>query len=79
MNVGIELMRCVVFKADTAGEISVKQFRLALALGDVGLEYRCRLYYSLSLMQKGRLREAKDLIRCVTVFSHQTLRLRTRE
>lgn len=41
----------------------MRQFGVALALGDEGLAYRCRLYLALSLIQKGKLRKAKKYIR----------------
>lgn len=52
-----------IWKAATAGNLSVKQFKLAFELGDTGLEYRCRLYYSLSMIQRGQLQQAKKIVR----------------
>lgn len=36
--------------------------QLAVKSGDPSIIARCKLYYSISLIQKGRLREAKKLI-----------------
>lgn len=49
--------------AETAGKISLKQLNLGLQLGDPFLQSRCKLYYSISLIQTGRLRSAKKIIR----------------
>ncbi|KAL5277770.1 F58A4.6 family protein [Megaselia abdita] len=49
--------------AETAGKISLKQLNLGLQLGDPCLQSRCKLYYSISLIQTGRLRSAKKIIR----------------
>lgn len=49
--------------AETAGKISLRQLQLGLRLGDPFLQARCKLYYSISLIQTGRLRHAKYLIR----------------
>lgn len=49
-------------QAEIAGKISVYQLNLAMAFGDPLLVCRCKLYYSLSMMQKGYLRQAKRLI-----------------
>ncbi|GAB0087851.1 uncharacterized protein DMENIID0001_022050 [Sergentomyia squamirostris] len=49
--------------AKTAGQISMKQLKIALKLGDPHTISRCKLYYSISLIQRGHLRAAKYLIR----------------
>lgn len=49
--------------AETAGKISLKQLNLGLQLGDPFIMSRCKLYYSISLIQTGRLRSAKKIIR----------------
>ncbi|XP_055694334.1 uncharacterized protein F58A4.6 [Lutzomyia longipalpis] len=49
--------------AQIAGQISVKQLKIALRLGDPYTIARCKLYYSISLIQRGHLRAAKYLIR----------------
>lgn len=38
------------------------QLKLGLKSGDPSIIARCKLYYSISLIQKGRLRAAKHLI-----------------
>lgn len=45
-----------------AGKISVDQLRLALQLGDPTIAARCRLYYSLSLIQQQKFRLSKYII-----------------
>ncbi|XP_059607587.1 uncharacterized protein F58A4.6 [Phlebotomus argentipes] len=49
--------------AHIAGQISMKQLKIALKLGDPHTIARCKLYFSISLIQRGRLRSAKYLIR----------------
>lgn len=51
-----------MFQAECAGRISFYQLKLALKCGDPTIVARCKLYYSISLIQKGRLREAKQII-----------------
>lgn len=52
-----------------AGKISVRQFELALRLGDPLLVARCKLYTALSLIQRGQLRTSKRMIRSIYKFS----------
>lgn len=49
--------------AQMAGKISLRQLKIGQRLGDPFLQARCKLYYSISLIQTGRLRCAKYLIR----------------
>ncbi|KAH8250589.1 hypothetical protein KR038_001649 [Drosophila bunnanda] len=56
---GEQFERC----AETAGKISLQQLKIGLRLGDPFLQARCKLYYSISLIQRGQLRVAKHLIR----------------
>ncbi|XP_034667055.1 uncharacterized protein LOC117900707 [Drosophila subobscura] len=56
---GEQFERC----AKTAGKISLHQLKIGLRLGDPFLQARCKLYYSISLIQRGHLRAAKHLIR----------------
>lgn len=51
------------FHADVAGKISLYQLRLALRIGDPLTVARCKLYFSLALIQKGYLNKAKYLIK----------------
>ncbi|KZC07207.1 PREDICTED: uncharacterized protein LOC107185435 [Dufourea novaeangliae] len=55
--------------AEIAGKISVKQFDLALRLGDPLLVARCKLYAALSLIQQGQLKVPKKLVRNIYTFS----------
>ncbi|KAI8034327.1 uncharacterized protein F58A4.6 [Drosophila gunungcola] len=56
---GEQFERC----AETAGKISLQQLKIGLRLGDPFLQARCKLYFSISLIQRGQLRAAKHLIR----------------
>ena len=62
---GDEFQHC----AEIAGKISVKQFELALRLGDPLLVARCQLYAALSLIQQGRLKTARKTVRSIYKFS----------
>lgn len=55
--------------AKMAGRISVKQFELALRLGDPLLVARCKLYAALSLIQQGQLEIPKKIVRNIYRFS----------
>uniref|UniRef100_A0A1B6KN83 Uncharacterized protein n=1 Tax=Graphocephala atropunctata TaxID=36148 RepID=A0A1B6KN83_9HEMI len=48
--------------AKTAGMISVEQLRLAVRLGDDVIIAQCKLYFSLSLIQRGQCKRAKLII-----------------
>lgn len=48
--------------AETAGKISVHQLKLALRLRDPSIAARCRLYLSLSLIQKKKYKLARWII-----------------
>lgn len=50
-------------RAEIAGKISIHQMRLALRLGDPTLISRCKLFFSISLMQRKRLKLAQFIIR----------------
>ncbi|KAH1011760.1 hypothetical protein HUJ04_001057 [Dendroctonus ponderosae] len=49
--------------AETAGRISMQQLMLAARIGDPNVQARCRLYFSLSLIQKKRFQLASRIIR----------------
>jgi hypothetical protein len=49
-------------QAEIAGRISVKQFSIALSLGDPMTVARCKLYLALSLVQRGHLVSARHII-----------------
>lgn len=55
---GEEFKHC----AQIAGRISVKQFSIALNLGDPMTVARCKLYLALSLVQRGHLVPARRII-----------------
>ncbi|PNF36987.1 hypothetical protein B7P43_G08043 [Cryptotermes secundus] len=55
---GEEFKHC----AEIAGRISVKQFNIALSLGDPTIVARCKLYLALSLVQRGHLVPARRII-----------------
>lgn len=57
-SLGDEFENC----AEMAGKISINQFKLALRLGDPSIVTRCRLYFSLSLIQTRRYKLAKRII-----------------
>ncbi|XP_075219505.1 uncharacterized protein F58A4.6 isoform X2 [Lycorma delicatula] len=46
-----------------AGRTSVEQFRLAIRLGDDLIVARCKLYYALSLIQRGYLSPARKIVK----------------
>ncbi|XP_062135639.1 uncharacterized protein F58A4.6-like [Drosophila sulfurigaster albostrigata] len=58
-SLGDQFTRC----AEAAGKISLQQLSIGLRLGNPLLQARCKLYYSISLIQRGELRQAKQLIR----------------
>lgn len=45
-----------------AGRISKYQLKLAVRSGDPTIVVRCKLYYSISLIQKGKFRAARQVI-----------------
>ncbi|VUZ57796.1 unnamed protein product [Hymenolepis diminuta] len=55
--------------AEIAGQISLRQMCLALAMKIPVFQARCRLFYAQSLMQRGRLNAAACMIRDVYIFS----------
>lgn len=54
-----------------AGKISVHQMKLAFQLGDPFLISRCKLYYSIALIQRGILGPAKRIVRDQFRFAKQ--------
>ncbi|XP_065217747.1 uncharacterized protein F58A4.6 [Planococcus citri] len=57
-----------------AGRISVTQFKIAIRLGDPPTVSRCRLFYALSLIQRGSLKMARSIIeneykKAITVYA----------
>ena len=62
---GLCMNWCSIFQAVKAAEISGVQLRVALEMGDPPTVIRCHLYLALSLMQRGRVREAKYMLRSV--------------
>lgn len=59
------------FQAEMAGKISVHQMKLAFQLGDPFLVARCKLYYSIALIQRGLIRPAKEIVRSQYRFAKQ--------
>jgi len=59
------------FQAQIAGNISAKQYKIALKLGDPMTLLRCKLYYSISLIQCGHLKNARYIIQ--SVYNHVKL------
>lgn len=55
--------------ANIAGKISVRQFNIAITMGDPITISRCKLYYSISLIQRGILRKAKYILRTEYKFA----------
>lgn len=49
--------------AEIAGKISVQQLQVALQMGDPISIAKCRIYIAVSLMQRGRLKDAKKITR----------------
>lgn len=54
-----------------AGKISVHQMKLAFQLGDPFLISRCKLYYSIALIQRGYIGPAKKVVRKEYEFAKQ--------
>lgn len=50
-------------RADIAGKISIHQIKLSLRIGDPNLIARCRLYFSISLIQQKKFKLAQHIIR----------------
>lgn len=55
--------------ADIAGKISVKQFNIAITMGDPITISKCKLYYAISLIQLGKLKKAKYILRAEYKFA----------
>lgn len=51
-----------VASAEIAGKISIHQMKLALRIGDPSTIARCKLYLSISLIQKNHFKAARALI-----------------
>nr|XP_016923241.1 uncharacterized protein F58A4.6 isoform X1 [Drosophila suzukii]XP_016923242.1 uncharacterized protein F58A4.6 isoform X1 [Drosophila suzukii] len=66
---GEQFERC----AETAGKISLQQLKIGMRLGDPFLQARCKLYFSISLIQRGQLRAAKHLIREQYAFARRNV------
>lgn len=56
-------------QAEMAGQISVKQFELAMRLDNPLLVARCRLYAALSFIQRGHFATSKYMIRRIYEFA----------
>jgi len=51
------------FQAIVAGKISVQQLKIAMRIGDPLTAARCKLYASISLMQRGLYKQAKFILK----------------
>lgn len=49
--------------AEAAGQVSVKQLKLALRIGDPVTVCRCQIYLAMSLLQRGYFRSCRRLLR----------------
>ena len=54
------------FQSEKAGQISQHQFLVAMRLGNPILAAQCKVFAAMSLIQRGRLKMASKVIRCVT-------------
>lgn len=43
--------------------MSITQLRIAMKLGDPGIQSRCRLYAAISLLQRGYLKSCRDIVK----------------
>ncbi|XP_051153438.1 uncharacterized protein F58A4.6 isoform X2 [Leptopilina boulardi] len=59
----------IPYCAEVAGKISLKQFKLAYRLGDPLLVARCKLYAALSLIQRGNLKQPKQMLKAIFQFA----------
>lgn len=59
------------FQAEMAAKISVHQMKLAFQLGDPFLISRCKLYYSIALIQRGFIGPAKRIVRSEYKFARK--------
>ncbi|KAK2176463.1 hypothetical protein NP493_662g00005 [Ridgeia piscesae] len=62
-RVKLWVVRPFRWEAMQAGEISMRQLKLAMEVGDKPIVIRCHLYFGLSLMQRGQLRPSRNVIR----------------
>lgn len=57
---------CFYFQSEKAGQISRHQLLVAMRLGNPILAAQCKVFAAMSLIQRGRLKMASKVIRCVT-------------
>ncbi|XP_041348101.1 uncharacterized protein LOC121367794 isoform X2 [Gigantopelta aegis] len=55
--------------AHVAGELSKQQLQIAVELGDPIIAAKCWIFWALSLLQRGHLRECKKVVRCQYEFA----------
>ncbi|XP_054714996.1 uncharacterized protein LOC129224545 [Uloborus diversus] len=55
--------------AEKAGDISIRQLHIALRLGDPLTVCRCKIYFAMSLLQRGYYKKTKRIIRDMYNFS----------
>ncbi|XP_071110866.1 uncharacterized protein [Haliotis cracherodii] len=56
--------------AVTAGQVSLKQFRVAMELGDPIMAAKCRIFWAQSRLQLGCFKECKKIVRRQYLFAH---------
>lgn len=54
------------FQSEKAGQISQHQLLVAMRLGNPILAAQCKVFAAMSLIQRGQLKIASKIIRCVT-------------
>ena len=54
------------FQSEKAGQISQHQLLVAIRLGNPILAAQCKVFAAMSLIQRGQLKIASKIIRCVT-------------
>lgn len=54
------------FQSEKAGQISQHQLLVAMRLGNPILAAQCKVFAAMSLIQRGQLKMASKIIRCVT-------------
>lgn len=54
------------FQSEKAGQISQHQLLVAMRLGNPILAAQCKVFAAMSLIQRGQLKMASKVIRCVT-------------
>ena len=61
-----DVLLFVFFQSEKAGQISQHQLLVAMRLGNPILAAQCKVFAAMSLIQRGQLKIASKIIRCVT-------------